>query len=80
MSKAFVKGIHDVQPYWQVDILWAILAEAKDTDNSFSIMWELCPKNSGATPHYHDQHEGFFVIDGSITYLAANEILVVGFI
>lgn len=78
MNKAFVKGIHDVTPIWQVEILWAVLAEGKDTDNSFSLIWELCPKNSGATPHYHDQHEGFFVIDGSITYLANGQTLVAG--
>jgi quercetin dioxygenase-like cupin family protein len=78
MSKAFVKGIHDVNPIWQVEILWAVLAEAKDTDNSFSFMWELCPKNSGPGPHYHNQHEGFFVVDGSITYLADGEKLIAG--
>lgn len=38
MSKAFVKGIHDVTPIWQLEILWALLAEGKDNDNSFSIM------------------------------------------
>jgi quercetin dioxygenase-like cupin family protein len=76
MSKAFVRGIHEVQAYWMVDILWTILAEGKDTDNSFSLMWQLCPKGSGPGSHYHDQHESFFVIDGSITYLAAGETLV----
>lgn len=75
MSKAFVKEIHEAQAYWMVEILWVVLAEGKDTDNDFSIMWQLCPERSGPPPHHHDQHEGFFVIDGSITYLAGNEIL-----
>ena len=73
MSKAYVRNIHDATPIWQVGILWAVLAEGTDTDNTFSVLWELCPQNSGATPHYHDQHEGFFVIDGSITYLVGGE-------
>lgn len=78
MNKAFVKGIHDVTPIWMVDILWTVLAEGKDTDNSFSFMWQLCKKNSGPGPHYHDQHEGFFVVDGSITYLAEGDKLIAG--
>lgn len=38
MSNAFAKGIHDVTSIWQVEILWAVLAEGKDTDNSFSFI------------------------------------------
>jgi uncharacterized protein YjlB len=34
------------------------------------MMWELCPKGSGPGPHYHDQDEQFFVVDGEITYRA----------
>ena len=76
MNKPYARNIHDAEPVWMVGILWAVLAEGKDTDNAFSFIWQLCPKNSGPGPHYHDQHEGFFLIEGSITYIADGENLV----
>ena len=36
-------------------------------------MWELCPKDSGPGPHYHDQDEQFYIIDGEITFLAGSK-------
>ena len=39
-------------------------------------MWQLCPRGSGAAPHHHDQDEGFYVLDGQITYQAGDETLV----
>lgn len=76
MSEALVRNISDSPAYWQVHILWVVLAEAHDTDHSFSLLWERCPKGSGPPPHYHDQHEGFFLIDGTITYMAGGEKLI----
>ena len=37
-------------------------------------MWQLCPEGSG--PHYHDQDEGFFVMEGQINYVADGQPLV----
>ena len=76
MSKPFEANYREGQAFWQVDILWVILAEGKDTDNNYSMMWELCPKDSGPPPHYHDQDEGFFVTDGQVTYVANGQQLV----
>ena len=56
--------------YWQVDILWTILASGEQTGGSYSLMEELCPKDSGPPPHYHDQDEGFYIIEGEITFVA----------
>ncbi len=41
-------------------------------------MWELCPQGSGPGPHYHDQDEQFFIIDGEITYRADGRELKAG--
>ena len=59
-----------------VDILWVILAEAKDTDNHFSLMWQQCAQGSGPGPHTHTQDEGFYLLDGQVTYVAGGEELV----
>ncbi|MBA2343482.1 MAG: cupin domain-containing protein [Rubrobacter sp.] len=52
-----------------------MLATGEQTGGEYSLMWELCPKGSGTTPHYHDQDEQFYVMDGEITYLAKGKEL-----
>ena len=39
------------------------------------MMEELCPKDSGPPPHYHDQDEGFYIIDGAITFAVGDTII-----
>lgn len=63
-----VTTLTEAPAYWQVGILWAMLATGEQTGGAYSLMWELCPKDSGPTPHFHDQDEQFFVIDGEVTY------------
>ena len=60
----------DVAPaYWQVDILWLMLATGAQTGGAFSLIEELCPKLSGPPPHTHTQLEIFYILDGEITFL-----------
>lgn len=74
--QAFEANYAQSRAYWMLDILWVVLAESANTNGQFTLLWELCPKGSGAPPHYHDQDEGFFVTEGQITYLADGELLV----
>ena len=76
MVKPYVDTVGEGPAYWMVGILWVMLATGKQTGGMYSLMWELCPKGSGPGPHYHDQDEQFFVIEGQITYLANGEELV----
>jgi quercetin dioxygenase-like cupin family protein len=66
----YVDTVEEGTAYWMVDILWVMLTTGEQTGGRYSLMWELCPKGSGPGPHYHDQDEQFYVIDGEITYLA----------
>ena len=75
-NKPYELNIHAGKPYWMVDILWVVLAEGNTTAGSHSLMWQLCPQGSGPGPHHHDQDEGFYVLDGQITYQAGGETLV----
>ncbi|WP_219722128.1 cupin domain-containing protein [Deinococcus planocerae] len=61
--------------YWQVGILWAVLATGAQTGGAYALMWELCPRGSGPPPHFHDQDEQFYVLDGEITYRANGQEL-----
>ena len=71
----YAVNVEEAPAYWQVGILWAMLATGEQTDGAYSLMWELCPRDSGPTPHYHDQDEQFFVIDGEIAYRVGGEDL-----
>ena len=71
----YVATVEEGPAYWQVVILWVVLATGEQTGGEYSLLWELCPRGSGPPPHYHDQDEQFFVIDGSITYRADGEDL-----
>ncbi len=64
----YVETVADGPAYWMVGILWVILATGKQTGGGYSLMWQLCPQGSGPGPHFHDQDEQFFIIDGEITY------------
>lgn len=60
----------DVAPaYWEVDILWLLLADGAQTGGAFSLLEQLCPKGSGPPPHTHTQMENFYIMDGEITFL-----------
>jgi quercetin dioxygenase-like cupin family protein len=71
----YAVNVEEGPAYWMVGILWVMLATGEQTGGGYSLMWELCPRGSGPGPHYHDQDEQFFVIDGEITYRAAGEDL-----
>ena len=72
---AYLANNTDAPAYWQVGILWAMLAMGDQTAGQFSLMEEWCPKDSGPPPHYHDQDEAFYVIEGNITFVAAGQQL-----
>ena len=72
---SFLSNNKDAPAYWQVDILWIIHATSEQTGGAYSLIEELCPKNSGPPPHYHDQDEGFYVIEGEITFQAGDRLL-----
>ena len=74
----YIETVEDGPAYWMVGILWVMLATGEQTDGEYSMMWELCPKGSGPVPHYHDQDEQFYIMDGEITYLANGEELKAG--
>ena len=74
----YIDTVEQGPAYWMVGILWVMLATGEQTGDVYSLMWELCPQGSGPGPHYHDQDEQFFIIDGEITYRADGRELKAG--
>ena len=62
--------------YWEVDILWLLLADGSQTGGAFSLLEQLCPKGSGPPPHTHTQIENFYIMDGVITFLVDGKQIV----
>lgn len=61
--------------FWQVDILWILLASSEQTGGSYTLLEQICPQGSGPGPHYHDQDEAFYILDGEITFVEDGEII-----
>lgn len=71
----FSSSREDAPAYWQLDILWLIHVTAQQTGGAYCLLEEFCPKNSGPPPHYHDQDEGFYLLEGEITFQGGDQIL-----
>jgi quercetin dioxygenase-like cupin family protein len=69
----FVTRNDQVDALWQVDILWMMLATSEQTGGAYTLIEELCPRGSGPPPHWHEQHELFYVIDGEVTFLTGED-------
>ena len=67
--------IADAPAFWQVDLLWVLLASSDQTGGRYCLLWELCPQGSGPGPHTHEQDEQFYVLDGALTFRAGNQTL-----
>lgn len=49
-------------------VLRMMLASSEQTGGAYTLIEELCPRGSGPPPHWHEQHELFYVIDGEVTF------------
>ena len=78
MPDPLVQSNADAPAYWEVDILWLILATGETTDGQYSLMEQLCPENSGPPPHTHTQREIFYILDGEITFLVGDKTITAG--
>lgn len=73
---AFELNRNQAPAFWEVDILWLLLAAGEQTGGTFSQLEQLCPKNSGPPPHTHTQTESFYILEGEITFLIGDKRLV----
>jgi quercetin dioxygenase-like cupin family protein len=78
-SEAFISDVDKAPAYWMQDILWIILADAKQTGGRGSMMEQLLPRGSGPPPHKHAwSDEIFYILDGDLTFLIGDDIRTAG--
>lgn len=66
-SITFIQNNENSKAYWMFDILWIIKAASEQTENSFSLIEQLMPFNSGPPPHYHkSMDEMFYILEGEM--------------
>ncbi len=65
----------DAPAFWQVDILWLLLATGAQTAGQFALLEELCPRDSGPPPHTHAQDEAIYVLEGGVTFTVDGQTL-----
>jgi len=70
----FGKHATDAPSFWMEDILWSVLATGEQTGGVYSAIEELCPQGSGAPPHWHEQDEMFYLLEGDATFQAGDQM------
>jgi mannose-6-phosphate isomerase-like protein (cupin superfamily) len=73
--RPFLASTAGAPAFWQVDMLWVVLASGAQTGGRYSLLWELCPKGAGPGPHTHEQDEALYVIDGELAFRAAGQTI-----
>ena len=59
--------------YWSGGALWAVLADGKSTDGSYTLFEELCPAGLTPPPHVHTYaDEAFYILDGEAEFVAGD--------
>lgn len=75
----FVLRSGQSQDFWQIGILWSILASGDRSGGAFTMMEQLMPKGSGPKPHVHERyHEYFYLLDGEIRYQIGDQLVTAG--
>lgn len=59
--------------------IYRFLATGEDTDGRYAVMEAIVPPGGGPPPHIHSrEEEGFFVLEGEITFQLGEERFVAG--
>lgn len=70
-AKPFVTHADKSPAFWQIGILWQIMATGVRTDNKFALLDQVMEQyGAGPTTHTHVQDEGLYVVKGRCTFNA----------
>lgn len=62
--------------FWFGDSLWTMLATGDQTAGQYTLIEQLCPKDSGPPPHVHEwQDEAIYLLEGEMTFYAGGQII-----
>ena len=68
--KPYAVHLDKAPAYCAEDSVFTLLATAEQTGGSYSLLHQLCPRNSGPAPHAHEQDEAVYVLEGSLILIA----------
>ena len=70
-SKPFVTHGNKSPAFWQIGILWQVMATGNRTENKFVMLDQVLEQyGAGPTTHTHVQDEGLYVVSGRCTFNA----------
>lgn len=73
-TAATVRRAGDGRAVWVVGDLYSFLAEGEDTGGMYALWEAVVPPGGGPPPHVHArEEEGFYVLEGEITFHAAGQ-------
>ncbi len=77
-AKPYVLDRTTAPAFWLVKTLWLPMATGVQTGNRLALIDQLMPTGLGPPAHSHPSDEGFYVLEGSITFIAAGQSKTVG--
>jgi len=76
--RPFVLDRETAPAYWMAGSLWYITATGSQTDNLFTMLEQQMPQGPGPASHAHPVDEGFYIIEGQITFSAGGDTVTLG--
>ena len=77
--KAFVESEESAPSFWQIGILWRVLATGLKTGGSLCFLDEVVANEPGGpVTHSHPQDEGLYLVTGECTFFAGGETMTAG--
>ena len=77
-AKPYTLDRQTAPAFWLVRTLWLPMATGVQTGNRLALVDQLMPVGIGPPAHSHPVDEGFYVLEGEITFIAAGQSETVG--
>ena len=79
MTRAVIRNAAEGRTIAVVGDVYRFLATGEDTDGKYALWEAVVPPGGGPPPHVHSrEEEGFYVLEGEITFQIGGERLVAG--
>ena len=72
-AKPYILDRETAPAFWLVATLWLPMATGVQTGNRLALIDQTMPTGLGPPAHFHPTDEGFYVLEGEITFRAAGQ-------
>ena len=78
-APTYIRSRNDAPAYWQMGILWIMLATAEDTGGAFTLMEQVMTQGPQAPRHLHKwMREGFYLLEGQARFVIDGKTIEAG--